>query len=333
MTEQSKITNALKEHSDWCKIMGISRVESINEYVVNGNAIKMINMCEALHERKYVEIADKINANKDDTKIIMIAGPSSSGKTSSSLRIALQCSVLGLNPKVIELDNYFVDRRHTPKDENGEYDFESLYAMDLEFLNKQLNELLSGKEIKIPRFDFKEGKRLFDGKKMKLEKQDILIMEGIHALNPQMTSAVDSSKIFRVYASTLFFLKAGEDSHVSVSDNRMLRRMIRDNRVRNISPEETILRWSSVRRGEIKNIFPYEENADAIFNSSLLYELPLLKYYAEPLLRSIAPSSPTYEETERILHSLKYIVTLRPSEIAAIPPNSIIREFIGGQML
>jgi uridine kinase len=241
--------------------------------------------------------------------------------------------VLGLNPKVIELDNYFVDREHTPKDENGEYDFESLYAMDLDFLNKQLNQLIDGEEVELPKYDFKSGKRTFVGNKIRLSDKDILIMEGIHALDPAMTPSVDQSKVFKVYASALTSLNIDENNNISTSDNRLLRRMVRDNRVRGITPEETIMRWHSVRRGEAKNIFPFQENADALFNSALIFELPMLKYYAEPLLRRIAPNSPAYTEAVRLLKFLGYMVALAPSEIAAIPPTSIMREFIGGQTL
>ncbi len=266
-------------------------------------------------------------------KIVFIAGPSSSGKTSSSLRLAQQCRILGLNPKVIELDNYFVDRERTPKDENGNYDFESLHAMDLDFLNAQLNELLAGKEVEIPKFNFKTGSRSFEGNRMRLEKEDILIMEGIHALNPEMVPGVDQSRIFRVYASALTSLSLDENNNISTTDNRILRRMVRDNRVRGISPEETILRWPSVRRGENRNIFPFQENADVMFNSALVFELPMLKYYAEPLLRRISPKSAAYSEAVRLLKFLSYIVALSPEEIAMIPPTSIMREFIGGQTL
>ena len=240
---------------------------------------------------------------------------------------------LGLRPKVIELDNYFVDRERTPKDEDGNYDFESLYAMDLDFLNQQLNDLLDGKEIEIPKYDFKTGHRIFEGNKLRLNDKDILIMEGIHALDPEMTHSVDNSKIFRVFASALTSLNIDENNNLSTSDNRILRRMVRDNRTRGITPEETILRWDSVRRGESKHIFPFQENADVLFNSALIYELPMLKYYAEPLLMRIAPNSPAYTESTRLLKFLDYIVALQPSEIAAIPPTSIMREFIGGQTL
>ena len=333
MKRQSRIAAALKEHSDWCAIMGVKSVGALNKVVQNGGIVDLINLSEALHERKYAEIANMIYARKDNVKIVFIAGPSSSGKTSTSKRLAIQCRILGLNPKVIELDNYFVDREHTPKDENGEYDFEALGAMDLKFLGQQLNDLLDGKEVEIPKFNFKTGQRCFDGNIMKLEEKDILIMEGIHALNPAMIPDVDQSKVFRVYASALTSLSVDENNNISTADNRLMRRMIRDNRTRGMVPEETIMRWASVRRGENRNIFPFQENADAIFNSAHIFELPVLKYYAEPLLRRILPSSPAYTEATRILKFLSYIIELSPAEIAAIPPTSILREFIGGQTL
>ena len=333
MKRQSRIAAALKEHSDWCAIMGVKSVGALNKVVQNGGIVDLINLSEALHERKYAEIANMIYARKDNVKIVFIAGPSSSGKTSTSKRLAIQCRILGLNPKVIELDNYFVDREHTPKDENGEYDFEALGAMDLKFLGQQLNDLLDGKEVEIPKFNFKTGQRCFDGNIMKLEEKDILIMEGIHALNPAMIPDVDQSKVFRVYASALTSLSVDENNNISTADNRLMRRMIRDNRTRGMVPEETIMRWASVRRGENRNIFPFQENADAIFNSAHIFELPVLKYYAEPLLRRILPSSPAYTEATRILKFLSYIIELSPAEIAAIPPTSILREFIAGQTL
>ena len=333
MKRQSKLAAALDEHERWCRVLGIRSVGTLNKAILGGYAGKIINIAEARHERKYAEIADAVKRSRNDVKIVFIAGPSSSGKTSSSLRLAQQCKILGLNPKVIELDNYFVDRDHTPKDENGHYDFESLQAMDLDFLNTQLNYLLDGREVEIPRFDFKSGTRLFDGNWMKLDKDDILIMEGIHALNPEMVPGVDNSRIFRVYASALTSLALDENNSISTTDSRLLRRIVRDNRVRGISPEDTILRWPSVRRGENRNIFPFQENADIMFNSALIFELPTLKYYVEPLLRRINPTSPAYSEAVRLLKFLSYIVALSPEEIAAIPPTSIMREFIGGQTL
>ena len=333
MKRQSKLATALKEHSDWCSVMGVKGVGTLNRKVLSGEIVDLINLSEALHERKYADIADQIYARRGSVKIVFIAGPSSSGKTSTSKRLAIQCRILGLNPKVIELDNYFVDREFTPRDEKGEYDFEALGAMDLDFLGKQLNELLEGREVEIPRFDFKEGRRYFNGDMMQLHDKDILIMEGIHALNPAMIPGVDSSKVFRVYASALTSLSIDENNNISTSDNRMLRRMIRDNRTRGVIPEETIMRWQSVRRGENRNIFPFQENADAVFNSAHIFELPVLKYYAEPLLRRISPNSPAYTEASRMLKFLDYIVALSPEEIAAIPPTSILREFISGQTL
>lgn len=330
---QSKIAATLAAYSDWCSIVRVNGIGTLNRAITEGNAVRLINLSEALHERKYAAIADQIFARRDKVKAVFIAGPSSSGKTSSSLRLALQCRVLGMVPKVIELDNYFVDREHTPKDSDGNYDFEALEAMDLKLLNSQLNDLFAGKEVELPKFDFKEGRSIPSGKRISLGDKEILIMEGIHALDPAMVPDVDNSRIFRVYASALTSLNIDENNNISTSDNRLLRRMVRDNRVRGITPEETIMRWQSVRRGENRNIFPFQENADASFNSALLYELPMLKYYAEPLLRRIAPSSPAYTEAIRLLKFLDYIVALSPDEIAAIPPTSIMREFIGGQTL
>ena len=333
MKRQSKLATALKEHSDWCSIMGVKGVGELNKKVLSGEIIDLINLSEALHERKYADIADQIYARRGSVKIVFIAGPSSSGKTSTSKRLALQCRILGLNPKVIELDNYFVDREQTPRDENGNYDFECLGAMDLKLLGQQLNDLLAGRKVEIPRFDFKDGRKYFDGNFMQLQEKDILIMEGIHALNPAMIPDVDASKVFRVYASALTSLSIDENNNISTSDNRMLRRMIRDNRTRGIVPEKTIMMWQSVRRGENRNIFPFQENADAIFNSAHIFELPVLKYYAEPLLRRISPSSPAYTEASRMLKFLDYIVTMTPVEMAALRPTSILREFIDGQTL
>lgn len=330
---QSKIAATLAEYSDWCSIIRINGIGALNKAISEGHAVELINLSEALHERKYAAIADQIYARRGQVKAVFIAGPSSSGKTSSSLRIALQCRVLGLVPNVIELDNYFVDREHTPKDSEGNYDFEALEAMDLKLLNSQLNDLFAGKEVELPKFDFKAGRSMPSGKRISLGEKEILIMEGIHALDPAMVPDVDNSKIFRVYASALTSLNVDENNNISTSDNRLLRRMVRDNRVRGITPEETITRWYSVRRGENCNIFPFQENADAAFNSALIYELPMLKYYAEPLLRRIAPSSPAYTEAVRLLKFLDYIVALSPDEISAIPPTSIMREFIGGQRL
>ena len=331
--KQIRFTSTLKDYGIWCKTSGIVSVASLNNTLLSGKAVDLINLCEARQERKYADVADRIYAERDRVRIVFLAGPSSSGKTSSSLRVAQQLKVLGLNPKVIELDNYFVSREKTPVDSDGNYDFEALEAMDLELLGKHLNALLAGEEIEVPRYDFKQGRPFFEGNMMRLEQNDILVMEGIHALDPAMVPTVDQSRIFRIYASALTSLKLDENCCISTTDNRLLRRMVRDNRVRGITPEDTILRWPSVRRGEGKYIFPFQENADVQFNSALLYELPMLKYYAEPLLHRILPSSPAYPEARRLLKFLDFMVALTPAEIAAIPPTSILREFIGGQTL
>lgn len=330
---QDKLYSVLKENSDWCHIMGVSGVGSLNKCILEGKARQLINISEALHERKYAQIADMIYSRRDKIRIVAIAGPSSSAKTTTSKRIALQCMVLGLNPVVIELDNYFVNREFTPLDENGEYDFESLKAMDLKLLNSNLNDLLDGKEIEMPRFNFATGKREYHGDMLKMEDDDILIIEGIHALNPEMTSEVDAGRIFKVYASALTSLSLDENNNISTSDNRLLRRIVRDSRTRGVSPENTILRWPSVRSGETRNIFPFQENADAMFNSALIFELPALKYYVAPLLRRISPKSEAYTEAVRLLKFLDYTITLSPEELGAIPPTSIMREFIGGSSL
>ena len=331
--KQMKLTATLKDYGHWCKTTGVVSVGALNRRLLGGGAVELINLCEARQERAYGALADRIYAQRDRVKIVFIAGPSSSGKTSSSLRVAQQLKVLGMNPKVIELDNYFVERERTPLDSDGNLDFEALEAMDLELLGQHLNDLLAGKEVEIPRYDFKQGRPFFEGNMMHLEENDILVMEGIHALDPQMVPSVDQSRIFRIYASALTSLKLDENCCISTTDNRLLRRMVRDNRVRGITPEDTILRWPSVRRGEGKHIFPFQENADAQFNTALLYELPMLRYYAEPLLRRILPSSPAFSEARRLLKFLDFIVALQPQEIEAIPPTSIMREFIGGQTL
>ena len=330
----TKIEAARQEYKDWCSAIGIDTLEKVNEVVAKGDAIPLINICEARQERKYAAAADQIYWVRNRARIVLISGPSSSGKTSSALRIAQQCKVLGMSPKVIELDNYFRNREDTPRDENGEYDFECLGAMNVELLNENLNDLLAGKEVIIPKFSFKDGRSEFDpSRSMKLEKNDVLFMEGIHALNPALTNSVDQSRFYHIYISALSSLPGGEKVHNSTTDKRLLRRIVRDNRVRGISPEENILRWPSVRRGENFNIFPFEENADLVFNSSTLYDVPLLKYYAEPLLYGISESSPAYGKARQLLEILDKVTALRPSEIAAIPPTSIMREFIGGQTL
>lgn len=330
----TKIEAARQEYEKWSSAIGITTAEEMNRFLADGFGVGLINLCEARQERKYAEVADQIFWSRDTRPIVMMSGPSSSGKTSSSLRIAQQCRTLGLFPHVIELDNYFVNRDDTPLDENGERDYECLGAMNIELLNSNLNDLLAGKEVVIPRFDFVKGVSVFEeDNKLLLKPNDVIFLEGIHALNPALTPAVDRSKIFSVYIAPLTALKLGTVEHGSTTDKRLLRRILRDSRTRGISPEENILRWPSVRRGEIKNIFPFEDNANVVFNSSLLYDLPMLKYFTEPMLYSIKESSPAYEKAQSLLKYTSKFTALKPSEIAAVPPTSIMREFIGGQML
>ena len=247
---QDKLSAVFKENSEWCSILGAHGIGSVNESVKKGQARELIAVAESLHERKYVKIADMIHDRRDKVKLVLIAGPSSSGKTTTSKRIALQCKVLGLNPLVIAMDDYFLNREKTPRDANGEYDFESIYALDLPFLGAQLNDLFDGKEVELPKYDFVKGERHFDGRRMRMKEGDILIMEGIHALNPELTKHIDGEKVFRVFASALTSLSVDENNYISTADNRLLRRMVRDNFTRGITPEETILRWKSVRAGE-----------------------------------------------------------------------------------
>lgn len=327
---QEKLANVLKEHSKWCTILKAHGIGSLNTALTQGRSKELIQLSEALHEHKYADIADEIYEKRDKVRLILIAGPSSSGKTTTSKRISLHLKVNNINPVVIELDNYFVSRDRTPKDENGDYDFESLYALDIEYLNKQLTQLFAGEEIEVPKFDFVSGNRVFDGRRLKMKDNDVLVMEGIHALNPMLTAQIPDELKYRVYASALTSLSIDENNNISTSDNRLLRRIVRDNQYRGINPEGTIMRWPSVRAGEIKNIFPYQENADVMFNSALIYELPMLKCYVEPLLRGVDPSSAAYPEAARLLKFLSYIIAITPSDIALIPPTSVLREFIGG---
>lgn len=327
---QDKLSKVFEENSDWRSIIGARGMGDLNKAIEKGDSAGLIQLSEALHERKYAAIADEIHKRRKTLKLVLIAGPSSSGKTTTSKRIAIQCKVLGLTPKVIAMDDYFVDRDKTPKDENGELDFESINALDLDFLQQQLSDLFAGKEIDKPKFDFIKGSRVFTGAKMKLEENDIIIMEGIHALNPMLVNNLAADKYFRVYVSALTSISLDENNNISTTDSRLLRRMLRDYRTRGISPTDTILRWASVRRGEDKNIFPYQENADMVLNSTLLYELSVLRYFVEPLLNTIKPLSSAYAESIRLKKFLSYITAMMPENLVHIPPTSVLREFIGG---
>ncbi len=324
---QDKLFEVFQEHKDWAEILNVSNIGNLNRQIQEGKGGDIIKISEALHEKKVAEIANMINERKDKVKMVLIAGPSSSGKTTFSKRLAVQLAVNGLNPYMISLDDYFVDREKTPRDENGDYDFEALEAIDIEYFNHQLLDLFSGKTIELPRFDFTTGRRMRSGKKLQLKNTDILIVEGIHGMNPNLVPHIKPENTFKIFLSALTQISFDDHNYIPTTDNRLVRRMIRDAKYRGYSAAETIRRWPSVRNGEDKNIFPYQENADVMFNSALTYELAVLKKYAEPLLKSVPESMPEYSETNRLLKFLSYFTPLDDQEI---PPTSVIREFLGG---
>ncbi|MDR1129398.1 MAG: nucleoside kinase [Prevotellaceae bacterium] len=324
---QNKMLQIFREHKEWNEILGSKSIGTINRAIQIGHATNLIQVAEALHEKKYARIADSIVEKK--SKIVFISGPSSSGKTTSAKRIAVQLHVAKKRPHIVELDNYFVNREDTPKDEAGEYDFESIHAIDVELFNSQLNDLLEGREVNIPRFDFISGTRKFcDKDKIRMDDNDILIIEGIHGLNPELTT-VAKDRIFRIYASALTSISVDENNRIPTTDNRLVRRIIRDAATRGYSATDTIRRWQSVRNGEDRNIFPYQENADIMFNSSLIYELCILRKYVEPLLRKVSPSSPEFVEALRLLKFIGYFESIDATDEENIPPTSVLREFIG----
>lgn len=316
----------MKEADSWAKGLGISNVGELNNMISKGKIGDIMLVNEALQERKLSKIAEEIASNPEK-KIIMIAGPSSSGKTTSSHRLSVQLMVNGLVPHTIAADDYFKNREDTPKDENGDYDFESLLAIDTEQFNKDMADLLNGKEVSLPTYNFKTGKREYKGNTLKLGKDDILVIEGIHCLNDEFSKTLPKSSKVKIYISALTQLNIDDHNRVHTSDLRLLRRMIRDARTRGNTAEDTLARWASVRRGEERNIFPYQEEADFMLDSSLIYEIPIIKQYAEPLLFGIEPSSPHYAEANRLLKFLSYFLGV-PSD--DVPKNSLVREFIGG---
>ncbi|HCX98548.1 MAG TPA: AAA family ATPase, partial [Bacteroidales bacterium] len=300
---------------------------AMNQQVSEGRTSELIKISEALHERKVIQIADQIISRKKEVRIVLIAGPSSSGKTTFAKRLAIQLKVAGLKPYNISLDNYFVDREKTPLDEHGEYNFEALGALDIDFFNQNLVQLLKGDEVELPKFSFETGKRFFDGTKLCIEDNGIIIIEGIHALNPDLTPLIEADKKFQIYISALTSLSIDGTNRIPTTDNRLIRRIIRDFRYRGYSAHDTISRWNSVRRGEDLNIFPYQENADVMFNSALLYEFGILRSYAEQIIRDVPMNVPEYAEARRLTKFLSFFVRIPDKEI---PPNSILREFLGG---
>lgn len=326
MTKQDKMFEIFKEHHRWQDILGIRTVGDFNQAVDKGFSTDIINISEALQEKKIAKIAEDI-ANRAGVKLVLLAGPSSSGKTTSCKRLSIQLAVNGLKPLQISLDDYFVDREKTPKDENGEYDYESIYALDLDLINEQFNALFRGEEVELPKYDFQSGKSKKSGKKLKMEPNNVLVVEGIHALNPELTSHIPDEQIFRVYASALTTILLDNHNYIPTTDNRLLRRIIRDYKYRGVSAQETIHRWPSVRAGENKWIFPFQENADAMLNTAMLYELAVIKTQAEPLLQQVPENCEEYAEAYRLLKFLKYFKGIPYNNL---PPTSLLREFLGG---
>jgi len=330
LVKQEKMLEVFQEYHRWNQILGISTVGYFNIACNSGHATDLINVSEALQEKKIAHIADEIthrNENGERVKLVLISGPSSSGKTTFSKRLSIQLMTNGMRPYPISLDDYFVNREDTPLDENGKHDFESLYALDLPFFEKQLKALLAGEEVELPRFNFTTGKREMSGKKLRVDEHMILILEGIHALNPALTPNIPAANKYKIYVSALTTILLDNHNYIPTTDNRLLRRIIRDYKYRNYSAEETIARWPSVRAGEDKWIFPYQEYADAMFNSALLFELAVLKENVEPVLRKVPNSCPEYSEAHRLLRFLSYFTPVQDKEL---PPTSLLREFLGG---
>lgn len=329
MRLEPKLFSVFQQNKEWSDILGVTDVGSLNSQVINGHEGRLIQVGEALQEKTFARIADRILELHDSNglKIVFIAGPSSSGKTTFAKRLAIQLAVLGLKPRQISMDDYFVDREHTPLDADGNYDFESIDAIDIEAFNSDLIRLFSGERVQLPRFDFTTGQRTMDGKVLEMTPRSILLVEGIHGLNPALTPHIEGHMKYKIYASALTTLSLDDMSVISTTDNRLLRRLVRDSRYRGRSAYETLKGWQSVRRGEERYIFPYQEQADAMFNTALFFELSILKQYAQPLLVRVPANTPEYAEALRLLRFLDYFVEVSDREL---PPTSILREFLGG---
>ncbi len=325
---QDQMFTIFQEHKRWVDILGIASICNVNKMGMKGKGGELIKISEALHEKKVVEIANKINERRDEVRIILISGPSSSGKTTFAKRLAVQLKVAELKPVLLSLDNYFVNREHTPLDENGDYDYEVLNAIDVELFNSNINDLLEGKEVNLPKFSFQTGKRFYDNDYLKITNENIIIVEGIHALNPGLTKFIEHKFKFKIYISALTQIGIDRHNRIPTTDNRLIRRIVRDFKYRGYSAHDTISRWESVRKGEDQYIFPFQEEADVMFNSSLVYELGILKNYAEPLLKQIPENKIEYAESLRLLKLLSYFIPI--NEENEIPPTSILREFLEG---
>ncbi len=326
LVRQDKMFDIFQEHHRWQHILGVSTVGDFNEAVQQGRSTDLINVSEALQEKKISQIADMISTRRG-VRMVLISGPSSSGKTTFCKRLSIQLLTCGVKPVPVSLDDYFVNREETPKDDSGEYDYESLYALDIELLNRQLNALFAGEEVELPRYNFQSGRSEKSGRKLRLADDEVLVVEGIHALNPELTAQIPEEQKFRVYASALTTILLDAHNYIPTTDNRLLRRIIRDYKYRGVSAQETIHRWPSVRAGENKWIFPYQENADVMFNTALLFELAVIKSQAEPLLELVPENADEYAEAYRLLKFLKYI---SPIPNRQLPPTSLLREFLGG---
>ncbi len=326
MPRQQKMFDVFKEHHEWQNIIGLRTVGDLNDAVDKGFATDIINVNEALQEKKIARIADQIAA-RHDVKLVLLAGPSSSGKTTTCKRLSIQLLTCGLKPLQISLDDYFIDRDKTPLDANGEYDYESIHALNIDLINEQFNALFKGEEIELPRYNFQTGKSEKSGKRLKLGPNDIVVVEGIHALNPELTAQIPEQQKFRVYVSALTTILLDEHNYIPTTDNRLLRRIIRDYKYRGVSAQESIHRWPSVRAGEERWIFPFQENADAMFNSAMLYELAVIKQQAEPLLEQVPENCEEYAEAHRLLKFLRYFHAISYRQLA---PTSLLREFLGG---
>lgn len=326
MIKQDKMFEIFREQHQWQDLLGIGTVGTLNKAIQDGHSSDLINLSEALQEKKISRIADDIAA-RGNVKLVLIAGPSSSGKTTTCKRLSIQLLTNGIRPVAISLDDYFVDREKTPLDEKGEYDYESIHALNLQLFNDQLSALFRGEEVELPRYNFQTGMSEMSGKRMKLHDNEVLVIEGIHALNPELTAAIDQNCIYRIYASALTTILLDHHNYIPTTDNRLLRRIIRDYKYRGCSAQDTIRRWPSVRAGEKKWIFPYQENADAMFNTAMFFELAVIKTQAEPLLEQVPESADEYPESQRLLMFLKYIAPISDQQI---PPASLLREFLGG---
>ena len=326
---QAKMFDVFHQYQSWVEIMGVPTVGQLNSKVLAGDASELIKIAEAFHENKLAQVAGCVaEANRErGVRLVLISGPSSSGKTTFAKRLGVQLRVLGLNPVLISLDDYFVDREKTPRDEKGEYDYEALEAIDLEQFNDHLKRLERGESVDIPRYDFISGTRQWHDNPLQLDERSVLIVEGIHGLNPALTPGVPESRKFKIYVSCFTSVALDNVSRIATSDNRLLRRLTRDYRTRGNDALSTLARWESVRRGEEKHIFPYQENADVMFNSSLFYEISVLRRFAEPILREVPDTVPEYGEAKRMLKFLDNFIPISPEEI---PPTSLLREFIGG---